>query len=445
VIWTGEDGALHVRRVSASGQLGDHVRIADAGGENTRVAVARDGSAWVLWIDEGDAWTARLTPAGAIDGGPVRLSDSGAGFADVVAGADGAVAFWTTAAGADDKALISRLSAGGAVAGPAIEVAPAIAERSRPDAALLPGGAIDVVYQPPAPGAGGGGTPFTPSYSVLRRVAPDGALGVERRLAATGTTLGSAAPRISAGSDGSATVTWLDVSSDDLGLVGFQQRPDGTTTAPRTITRGFLMVFGLLASDGGDITQLATSRLGVATAAWREIGERTATIATARHRYANPGTYTVTVTVVDGAGNETTVSRPLTVVAPPPTATRASAALKLGKVTRKGAKVTVTGRLDRRASGTVTVAYSQRIGRRSRSTRVTAKIARGRFTATLRLTGALARARGGKATVKVSYAGDDDTNAGSARRTVNVPKAKPKKDGAKKAKPKRGKSRGEPR
>jgi PKD repeat protein len=494
VIWTGDDGALHIVRVGPDGQLGPHESIAGAGGEDTRVAVARNGGAWVVWLDGGDPWAARLTAGGAIDGAPVQLSDSGAGFADVVAGAEGAVAIWTAAGGTDEKALISRLAAGGDVAGPAIEVAPAIAERSLPEAALLPGGAVDVVFQPPVPDDAGGASMFTPSHAILRRVEPSGALGAERRLAAAATTLGSSSPRISAGSDGSTTVTWIDVSSGDLGLVGFQQRPDGTTTTPRTLTRGFLTLFGLLAI--GDVSQVVTSRLGVATAAWPEIGQRAATIVTARydgiapvveavvpatvsfgsdanfavnvrddsgvasvwwefgddsgsrrattrHRYADPGLYTVTVTVVDGAGNETTATRQVSVVAPPPVATRVPAALKLAKVARRGAKVTVSGTLDRRASGRVTVAYSQKIGRRSHSKRTTVAIARGRFAATLRLTGALAKARGGKATVKVSYGGDADTNAGSASRTVNVPKAKPKKQ--KKAGPKQGKQRGKRR
>lgn len=477
VIWTGEDGALHVRRVAASGVLGPHESVPGAGGEQTLVAVARDGSAWVLWFDGGGPWTARISPEGAL-GTPVQLSDSGTGFGDLVAGADGAVALWTEPLGSDERALISRLAPSGDVAGPAIEVAPAVAERSLPEAALLPGGAVDVVYQPPTPG-GGGGMMFTPSHAILRRVEPSGALGAERPLTATATTLGSGAPRISAGSDGSATVTWIDVSSDDLALVGVQQRPDGTTTAPRTITRGLLMFLGLLPT-GGEIAQVTTSRLGVATVAWPQFTERTSDVATARydgiapvveaivpanvsygsdaqfavnvsddsgvasvwwefgddsgsrrvstrHRYASPGVYPVSVTVIDNAGNETTVTRQVSVLSPPPRPGRVSAALKLGKVSRRGAKVTVAGTLDRRASGTVTVAYAQRIGRRSQSKRVSARIANGRFSATVRLTGALAKARGGKATVTVSYAGNADTNTASAKKTVTVPKAKAKK------------------
>jgi hypothetical protein len=92
------------------------------------------------------------------------------------------------------------------------------------------------------------------------------------------------------------------------------------------------------------------------------------------------------------------------------------------KASRTGAKVTVAGTLDKRAGGKVTIAYAQKIGRRSLSKRVTAKIAKGRFGATLKLTGALAKARGGTATVNVSYAGDAGTDGASAKRTIANPK-----------------------
>jgi PKD repeat protein len=481
VIWT-DAGRLHLRRVAANGQLGPHETIADADPEVARVAVARDGSAWVAWVDyvDGIARAVRLTAAGAVDGAPVELSAARAVSLDVVAGADSAVVTWTEAAGVDDKALLSRLSASGPVAGAAIEIAAAIEQDSVPEAAPAPNGGIDVVYQPPTPSGGSG--MFSSAHAVLRRVEPSGALGPERRLAAGAATLGTMSPRISTGRDGTATVTWVDVSSSSIALVGFQQRPDGTQTQARTVS-GIFPLFGLI--PNAEVAQVVTSRLGVATTAWPEITDRTADVVTARydgiapvveavvplnvsygsdaqfavnvrddsgvkdvwwefgddsgsrratvrHRYAAPGVYPVSVTVTDNAGNETTVTRQLSVVSPPPLPNRVAAALKLGSVSRKGARVTVSGTLDRRASGTVTVAYSQRIGRRSLSKRVTARIANGRFRATLRLTGRLARARGGKATIAVSYAGNADTNTASAKKTVNVPKAKKKpKRGAK--------------
>lgn len=473
-------GELHIRRVAANGQLGPHETIG-VDPDAASLAVARDGSAWVAWFDHADGRprAARLTSTGALDGTPVELSTARAQSLDLVAGADSAVVTWTEASGADEKALLSRLSASGGVAGPAVEFAAQIARDSVPEAALVPGGAIETVSLPPLPSGGGG--LFATANAVLRRVEPGGALGPERRLAAGPSTLGTMSPRISAGSDGSVTVTWVDVSSSSIALVGFQQRPDGTTTPIRTIS-GVFPLFGLLGT--AEVSQLATSRLGVATAVWPEIEATEARIVTARldgiapvveavvpanvsfgsdasfavnvrddsgvasvwwefgddsgsrrastrHRYAGPGVYPVSVTVTDGAGNETTVTRQVSVLSPPPAANRVPAALKLGKVTRKGAKVTVTGTLDRRASGRVTVAYGQKLGRRSQSKRVTARISSGRFTATLRLTGALAKARGGRATVTVSYAGDADTNTASAKKTVTVPKAKPKK-------PKRG-------
>lgn len=485
VAWsvTGPGGwELHVRRVTAGGLLGPHEALTAGDPAAGRVAVARDGNAWVTWVsdDDGSPWAARLTAAGAIDGAPVQLS-SGVVAADtpvdVVAGGDSAVASWVERDGGPEHALqVSRLAATGAVAGAPVEIAPEVEDAGMPEAAITAGGAIVAVYNRAETGSSPIPLPFP--HAFLRRVEADGSLGPERRLGSA-SAIGGASPRIAAGGDGTATVTWIDISTDSMGLVGFQLRADGSSTPTRPVA-GVFPLFGIGLGSMPGVTQVATSRAGVATAGWIGFDSQTISLATARydgiapaveaivpanvslgsdasfavnvrddggvasvwwefgdesgsrrastrHRYADPGVYAVSVTVTDHAGNETTVTRQVSVVAPPPVATRVPAALKLSKVARKGAKVTVTGTLDRRARGRMTVAYSQRIGRRSHSKRVTAKITDGRFRATLRLTGALARARGGKATVKVSYAGDATTNTASATKTVAVPRAKAKK------------------
>ncbi|HST38617.1 MAG TPA: PKD domain-containing protein, partial [Conexibacter sp.] len=156
-----------------------------------------------------------------------------------------------------------------------------------------------------------------------------------------------------------------------------------------------------------------------------------------RHRYAEVGTYAVTLTARDAAGNETVVRRQLTITPPPVQpgppaplppaprpAARASAALKLTTASRSGAKVTLAGTIARSASGRVTLVYTQKLGRRTIRATTTATIAKGHWSTTLRLGRALARAPRRGATVTVSYAGDADTLAASAKRAVSTPKAK---------------------
>lgn len=96
----------------------------------------------------------------------------------------------------------------------------------------------------------------------------------------------------------------------------------------------------------------------------------------------------------------------------------------------------VGGSIARSAGGTVTIVYSQRIGRRTLTARKTATIVRGRWSATLRLTGRLARATG-RAKVTVSYAGDADTQRATAARAVTKARSKLKKPQKKNARGRR--------
>lgn len=489
VSWTQDGQGLHVRRVAASGQLGPDVTVSPDFHDGTaQVAVARDGGAWAAWTEdvsgETAAFAARLTAVGALDGAPVQLSAAGEGVSsvEVVPDADSAVATWVVGGASTDAAFVGRLNRAGPVAGTAVKAADDLDDTGLAEAAPSADGGIDLVWTTER--ATSRTLPFPAASVYLRHVDPTGALTTARPLDDS-STLGSLYPRISAGSDGTATITWLTIGIDRVVLVGLQQRADRSTTDVRevaTVPWPFALgALGTLPPGGREPIQVRTSRLGVATAAWLDydgmnIGFETARLdgiapkvdavvpatvqlgsaadlsvnvtddggvasvwwefgddsgsprAAVKHRYADPGTYTVAVTVTDRAGNTTTVTRPLTVLAPPPTANRAPAAVKVTKVSRKGAKVTVTGTLDKRAGGEVTVAYSQKVGRRSLSTRASVTVKKGRFTATLRLTGKLAKVRGGRAKVKVSYAGDADVDAGSASRTVTVPKAKkPKK------------------
>lgn len=144
--------------------------------------------------------------------------------------------------------------------------------------------------------------------------------------------------------------------------------------------------------------------------------------------WEHPSVYTLTLTATDELSNTATVSRTVTVTAPPPgprgppsppaTRPKPAAKIKLGSVRRRGNRIILRGTIARSADGKLRVAYQRRIRGRTRTAKTTAKIMRGRWKATLRLRGALARARRGKATLRISFAGDGDTRAGRIQRTV---------------------------
>lgn len=86
---------------------------------------------------------------------------------------------------------------------------------------------------------------------------------------------------------------------------------------------------------------------------------------------------------------------------------------------RRGARVTVAGTLDRRASGRVSITWTQKRGRKTLRRTVRARIVRGRFATTLKMPRALARSRAA-GRITVSYGGDADTAAARATRTVRA-------------------------
>lgn len=88
------------------------------------------------------------------------------------------------------------------------------------------------------------------------------------------------------------------------------------------------------------------------------------------------------------------------------------------RIKRTGTRLRLTGSMTKRASGRLRVRLTAH-GARALTRRVT--IRRGRFSTTLRLTRALARAA--RVRLTVTYAGDPDTTAGTARRTLHRPRA----------------------
>lgn len=194
--------------------------------------------------------------------------------------------------------------------------------------------------------------------------------------------------------------------------------PQLTATIPASGVTGSALAFSASAVD---------AHTG-ATVRW-EFGDGSgADGATAVHAYANPGTYAVAVIATDGAGNVARTNRQLVISAPagpPPTpeARRAAAKLKLTRVVRRGAKVTIAGTIARGATGRVTFAYRQRDGRSTTTVAGGARIAKGRFSATIRLGRALLKRFRLKPTVTAAYAGNRAIAAGRATRTVTVARA----------------------
>lgn len=195
--------------------------------------------------------------------------------------------------------------------------------------------------------------------------------------------------------------------------------PQLTATIPANGAPGSALVFSATATDAHS----------GATIAWEFGDGGGAAGATAAHAYANPGVYTVTASATDGAGNVARSSRQVTIAAPAgppppePEARRAPARLKLTRVVRRGAKVTISGTIARGATGRVTLAYRQRDGRSTTTVGGRARIAKGRFSATIRVTRALLRRFRVKPTVAAAYAGNSAIAAGSATRTVTIARA----------------------
>jgi hypothetical protein len=259
-----------------------------------------------------------------------------------------------------------------------------------------------------------------------RRIAPDGSLGPIAR-----------GPRVA--QHGSDVVT-VALAADALGggLLGvrttggagpFWQGSFSFDAAPPALDAS--VPTSAVVGDDVPFTGEASDRSGVSV--WWDFGDGSgAPSATAHHAYAKPGSYVVTLTATDGAGNQSARSHLLVVLAAPapqqrqaPLAAhltpprRTSAKLRLRVARRRGAHVAVRGTIAASAGGAVRIVYAQKAGRRTVRKRATAKIAHGRWGATLTLTGALRRAAGhAKATVTVAYAGNATTKAASARRAV---------------------------
>ncbi|ADB51135.1 PKD domain-containing protein [Conexibacter woesei] len=493
VVWRAwDDGlaaeAIHARRVAADGTLGPVVVLGLGGLEaDPRIAVTPNGVAWVTWTDGTGSGAAqriaRLDAAGQLDGAVAEAPADAASFPTLGAGAAGGALAWSEAVpgGSDMRVAGVRLPLSGEVLGAPFHGAPApVSMPAVATPAIAPDGTVTIAWTEAT-----SSTPPISATAIVSRIAPGAATGPAQPLPTAEPGVAAVAPLLAAMPDGGVLATWLQQQRPSVALTVplFARRiASNGTFGPVTATGA--SAFGLggpfdidryvlpfAHADGGallgvlqqfiafslstrvlDATgpKLTASTPATATAGapapfsasasdrtgasvWWDFGDDSGSRrAAVDHVYTRAGTYTVTLTATDGVGNETTITRRVTVAAAAgpsrtPRAGRAAAALALTRTVRKGAKVTVAGTISPHATGRVTIAYRKKVGRTTVFTRKSATIARGRWRATLKLTGPLARARRGKATITAFYAGDAATRRANVTRTIRLAKASPKR------------------
>jgi hypothetical protein len=353
------------------------------------------------------------------------------------------------------------------------------------DVAMAPDGVVSLVWTKASAGGAGLGT------ATLSRFGPGQETATPSQLPVSGGAVTSLAPNLGMGPDGSLLMTWLELSATSaFTLQGVHVTPDGTIgpaspLATSSLTSGTLTFsIGIPQADdhGGGIVGLSGISplalddsgfsMSFSTLRYDTIGPTvTADVpatgvalspvlfngtvsdpaglpltwdfgdgSTGRglkvsHVYAGPGTYTVTASATDDAGNETVVTRQITVTnpqtgdtgrTPPPVASAAAAGLKIARATRSGARVTVSGTIGKKVTGKLSIVYAQKVGRSTISLKKTAKISKGRWSATLLLPRSLTRgsAARGKATVTVTFAGTAAVKRATVKRVVSIARAK---------------------
>ncbi|HST43259.1 MAG TPA: hypothetical protein VLK58_27275 [Conexibacter sp.] len=412
---------LRARRIAADGTAAP---IAELGrihaAFDIQLVVSGDGVARLLWPRPraggggGEDVVARIDPAGATSEIVLLTGDVVPDMPSLVAGADGAIAAWQTLSG---PSALARRAARLPSSGDVVTAPVTLAEALEPgfngfDLTLAPGGTATFAWTAVDSAAMVG--PL-----VTRRLATDGSLGPIQMLSTPPSERLDILPLLANGADGTVLTTWLRgtplapevaftygsrvIGADGAAVgdvlavplpVAVNEAAASTTLTTGAAGDGLLVSFA--PAPGGGLSML-TARYD-AVPAVRPIPQ------------PDP------IVPVPGPGP---APRPGPGADPRPVVTRAPARLKLTTASRVGARVTVSGTLDRRASGRVTVTWVQRVGRRTVRRTATARIARGRFAATVRLPRALARARtAGRLTV--SYGGDAHVARASATRTVKA-------------------------
>lgn len=401
---------------SAAGAVAVWNEPVDVVGGPTRVLLTRLPSTGDV---AGSAQTVVPHASSPMPGAAVALADDGT-----------ATVAWSDATG-DDPATAAglirsrRVAPDGGLAPVAglSEPAPALHADLMPRLVPTGGGNVRAIWLR-VPFTGG---PATAAAALSRSLAADGALGAQSEITADAVPFGAGLTPTATDDAGSVTIGWISRGAGD-------RYRFATATLDETPPAVAVSVTGSVAvGEAASFRATASDNAGIASQRW-EFGDGSgADGASATHVYGRVGSYEAAVTVTDRAGNVTVVRRTVTVTAGsgggggggggerPPVAARAAAALKLGKVTRSGARVRVTGTISRRASGRVTLVWRQTSGRRTIRRTVRAKIARGRFSATVRLPPALARARAA-ATLTVSYAGSATVRSAKATKRIPAPR-----------------------
>jgi PKD domain len=439
--WGDQDGST-VARFAADGSLDGAPQIIGVDASGVTLAVAPDGSrAAVAGVEKATATVvgARLATSGRLIAGrfatvstvtPDPLDETTPYLPALAAGSDGTVTVAQTLSTGSFATSVEyvRIPPGAvngtpqAIADPADGYAATPALAARADGTLLAAWLNLRITDPMRP-------------TVLTRlVAPDGTLG----------------PRLNAGT---AALVFSSIEQNAVGTALAPFLPSGGDALlglPQGIGMGSMVSYSLRLLDlvppavdasvpaagvvGRPVpfSATATDRHGEVSLRW-SFGDRSgADGASVSHTYGEPGIFAVKLTATDRAGNETVVDRQLTIATadgPPPrdrAPPRGGARLKILRATRRGSHVAVSGTIAKSAGGAVTVAYGQRFGRATVTSRKRARIAGGRWSVTVRLPARLARAAG-RATVVVTYAGDAGIREGRATRAVVTARPKPRK------------------
>ncbi|MDO8186923.1 PKD domain-containing protein [Conexibacter sp. JD483] len=489
VAWIGYDAdadeqVAKLRRVTATGALGRTLTLGPAAissfALSLSLAVIPSGTGWVTWNDGTVDSLARITPSGELDASDALPSPGASAFAALASNDGGAVLTrLEIGSGGPSSARVAglRLPTSGALFGAGFQSA----ELTSVGGTLPPTGKPALAADGTVTFAWTGGELTDPTTAHLNvsytRFPPGATFASVQQLPASGSAMGEMLPFVSPVAGGGTLLSWLRVDNIITPIVD-------TTMIAADGTLGPVLSTGLSASfvSGGvtptfdhvlmpygtnegallgvsnqlipGLGSLTVKRLDVVApqlsatipaggvtgqpltfsaavsdgSVWWDFGDDSGSRrAVVNHTYGTPGTYAISVTATDAAGNATTRSGQLTIAAPatPPTpgARRTAAGLKLTSAVRSGGDVTIAGTIASTASGRVGLVYAQKNGRRTLSASTSARIAKGRFSVKLKLSKALAKTFRLKPTVTASYAGSATLDAARTVRTVTLRRA----------------------
>jgi hypothetical protein len=455
VAWLNADHDVRLARVAGDGQSVDHAQDVTTGGDAIAVRLSASTAGGLLtWLARDAAHPAdadaallsgvRLPVGGALLGTPLTdttldlLSGASGDFLDAAIAPDGAITLLYVEARSGlptARVKLERIAPGQSSGVPvSVSGAGATLVEGGPSLGIGPDGTLLASWVSADLSAVSNGDDPVPAQLVARRIAPDGTFGP--KLAARTFTVDPHSSTLHVtkafvGGDGGivgdsaytlgSSVSWT-LATSYVDWTG----PALAVDVPASAAVGTFVAFKASAGAGGSVT-------------WDFGDGSSATGAAVTHAYAGVGTYTVKATATDAHDNTSVVKRTLTItpapvtvgppsppsiappaVTPPATVKPASAALKVTGAFRKGAKVVVSGTITAKAAGKVTVAYAQKVGRKTITVKKTATIAKGRWKVTLTLPKALTRGAAARrtGTVTATFAGTKTVKKATARKTT---------------------------